>query len=85
MNQQESKATKYDWSNVPDWINWVGTDALGRVLGFANKPSEICIMHADYCLDHECKGFGHAEHIEHRPSPCAQCPHRDDVCCQGVR
>lgn len=34
----EQKPTKYDWSNVPDWVQWLATDCLG-VGGFAVKPS----------------------------------------------
>lgn len=30
--------TKYDWSKVPDWVQWIGTDADGSVAGFCEKP-----------------------------------------------
>lgn len=30
--------TKYDWSNVPDEINWIATDSDGHAFGYAEKP-----------------------------------------------
>lgn len=34
----EGPLTKYDWSKVPDEINYLATDASGAVCGYINKP-----------------------------------------------
>lgn len=31
--------TKYDWSNVPDDVQWVATDLDGVINGFYEKPN----------------------------------------------
>lgn len=34
-----NKKPKYDWTNVPDHINWIATYAPnGHVYGYINKP-----------------------------------------------
>lgn len=103
MNQQESKA-KYDWSDVPDWVQWLATDTRGNAFGYAdkpvfkesgrwdgtfwndavepsNRPEYIFLIKA---ADNPFSGQA-GQSLEKRPSPCAQCPHQDDVCCQGAR
>lgn len=32
------RKAKYDWSNVPDNVKWIATDADGIVSGFSEKP-----------------------------------------------
>lgn len=29
---------KYDWSNVPDNVQWIATDSNGAVFGYVEKP-----------------------------------------------
>lgn len=38
MRNTESKATKYDWSEVPSWVQWLATDTRGNCFGYADKP-----------------------------------------------
>lgn len=33
--------TKYDWSNVPDWVNWIAGDSDGEVFGFKEMPTSF--------------------------------------------
>ncbi|UQS93274.1 hypothetical protein Scipio_00045 [Acinetobacter phage Scipio] len=33
--------SKYDWSNVPDHINWIAMDKTGRIFGYDKSP-RIC-------------------------------------------
>lgn len=30
--------TKYDWSQAPDWVQWIATDKNGIVFGFTHAP-----------------------------------------------
>ena len=30
--------SKYDWSNVPDKVEWIATSAMGFSSGFTDKP-----------------------------------------------
>lgn len=30
--------TKYDWSGVPSWVNWIFVDQDGDMFGCDNKP-----------------------------------------------
>jgi hypothetical protein len=36
--------SKYDWINVPNWVNWIATDSDGEVCGFEEMP----ISYDDY-------------------------------------
>lgn len=38
--QGQQKQTLYDWSDprIPEWVQWIGTDANGEVYGYVNKP-----------------------------------------------
>lgn len=92
MNQQESKA-KYDWSNVPSWMQWIATDRLG-VGGFAVKPSYSSFLQGwtsygqggSACLVLTAPDCAFKDSLEQRPSPCAQCPNAGHkTCCCEVR
>ena len=79
MNQQESKATKYDWSNVPDWVQWICSDDEGTVWGTAELPNisiftnEWSIPHRSQCTKlPQCKPCTNwRESLEHRARPGA--------------
>ena len=30
--------SKYDWTNVPYWANWIATDRNGEITYFESKP-----------------------------------------------
>ena len=30
--------SKYDWMNVPSWVNWIATDSSGSVFGYDVEP-----------------------------------------------
>ena len=32
--------SKYDWSNVPEEVQWIATDSNGAVFGYDAKPEE---------------------------------------------
>ena len=33
--------TKYDWSSVPKWVNWIFVDQDGDKFGCDNKPCNL--------------------------------------------
>ena len=39
--------SKYDWSNVPEWVNWIFTCPDGEVWGADNKPCDREGFHGD--------------------------------------
>lgn len=43
--------SKYDWSNVPLWINWIFTDQDGDMFGCDNKPCTLDGFHGHPCDD----------------------------------
>ena len=43
--------SKYDWSNVPDWVNWIFTDQDGDVFGSDNKPDDSDGFHGRPHID----------------------------------
>lgn len=32
------RMSKYDWANVPEWVNWIATDRNGEITYFSGKP-----------------------------------------------
>ncbi|UQS93196.1 hypothetical protein Brutus_00053 [Acinetobacter phage Brutus] len=48
--------SKYDWSKVPDEVNWIATDGDGVVNGFKIKPiiNEKCRM---WFESEDCTGY----------------------------
>ena len=43
--------SKYDWTNVPEWVNWIFTDQDGDVFGCDNKPCNADGFHGSPWLD----------------------------------
>lgn len=39
--------SKYDWSKVPSWVNWVFTCPYGEVWGADNKPCPVDGFHGE--------------------------------------
>ena len=40
-------STKYDWLEVPDWVNWIFTDQDGDIFGADNKPCDSDGFHGN--------------------------------------
>ena len=64
--------SKYDWSNVPKHIKYAVTDALGRHLGFIDKPESLdkyCVMWCDFFLStHFHSNENWQDSLEERPN-----------------
>lgn len=43
--------TKYDWSRIPSWVNWVFVDQDGCMFGCDNKPCDKDGFHGDMVKD----------------------------------
>lgn len=110
----ESKATKYDWSNVPPEVKLIATDSIGVSLwageitrsdlqlyprtshvraywGLTGKLFESDLYKTVKVYSGGAFGVtpyqgDWRESLEHRPSPCAQCPNvGHKTCCCEVR
>lgn len=93
MKSNEAKA-KYDWSNVPDWVQWMATDADGYRTMWSEKPTQgtsgwIGAKGASrdwfWPNDQYAIKNNWYESLEHRPNPCSQCPNvgHKTCCCEG--
>lgn len=76
----ENRATKYDWENVPDNLQWIATDDNGDAYGFFDRPRltiggvwteslDGCWKYSSYHIDwHKNTFHGDCEHsLEQRP------------------
>ena len=38
IKKSKRMKTKYDWRNIPDWVNFIAIDRDGKKRGFEDKP-----------------------------------------------
>ena len=65
--------SKYDWSNVPSWVNWIATDEDGEIWGYSDKSEIGCFsyFHKENILTifigHDVFGNNWQDSLEERP------------------
>lgn len=37
--------SRYNWSQVPSWVNWIATDEDGEVWGYSDEPKLGCFSY----------------------------------------